>query len=111
MVRLILSIFSLGLTLISCNTNKDEKTVYIGANTTPCNAGVMETECLQIKWSKNQKEWDFFYNTIQGFKYEKGNEYELVIKEEKVENPPADGSNVKYTLIKEVSKKRLLVTK
>ncbi|QYS89005.1 DUF4377 domain-containing protein [Flavobacterium davisii] len=53
----------------------------------------------------------FFYNTIQGFKYEKGNEYELVIKEEKVENPPADGSNVKYTLIKEVSKKRLLVTK
>ncbi|AMA48600.1 hypothetical protein AX766_13205 [Flavobacterium covae] len=86
--------------------NKDEKTIYIGAQTKPCNAGVMETQCLQIKWDKNQKEWEFLYNNIEGFKYEQGNEYELIIKEEKIPNPPADGSSIKYTLIKEVYKKK-----
>ncbi|QOG90671.1 DUF4377 domain-containing protein [Flavobacterium columnare] len=106
MIRIILS--TITFLLISCNTtNKDEKTIFIGAETKPCNTGVMESQCLQVKWAKNKKDWEHFYSNIEGFKYEQGNEYELIIKEEKVENPPADGSSIKYTLIKEISKNKV----
>lgn len=81
-----------------------ESTVWIGSETTKCNAGVMEKQCLKVKHSKEQKDWELFYDDIAGFKYEKGYEYEIIIKSEKVENPPADASNMKYTLVKVVSK-------
>jgi len=44
------------------------------------------------------------YSGIEGFTYEEGNEYVLEIKEEKIDNPPADGSSVKCILVKEISK-------
>ncbi|MFK7078836.1 DUF4377 domain-containing protein [Flavobacterium oreochromis] len=105
MIRILLSTFT--LILISCNTmKKDEKIIYIGPETKPCHAGMMETQCLQVKWTKNQKEWEHFYDSIKGFKFERGNEYELIIKKEKIKNAPADGANVKYSLVKEINKRR-----
>ena len=43
-------------------------------------------------------------NEIEGFKYEKGYTWLLKVKKEKIENPPADASNIKYTLVKVISK-------
>ncbi|WP_088444588.1 DUF4377 domain-containing protein [Flavobacterium oreochromis] len=102
----------LAFTLMSCKTinNTNKKTIYISAETKPCSTGLMETQCMLVKWTKDQKEWEYFYSSIQGFKYEIGNEYELIIKEEKIKNPPADGSSIKYTLIKEISKRKMVTT-
>lgn len=48
--------------------------------------------------------WSMFYSKINGFDYEPGYEYVLDVKEERIENPPADGSSVSYTLVKQISK-------
>jgi uncharacterized lipoprotein NlpE involved in copper resistance len=99
----------IGIILSACNSNEKskEKTVYIGAETTSCTSDEMQKECLQIKWRKDQKEWEVFYDEIKGFTYEKGNEYELIISEEKLDNAPADASSIKYKLVKEISKKKV----
>lgn len=60
-------------------------------------------KCLQVK-EKETDLWENFYSNIEGFTYEPRFEYVLKVKTEKIENPPMDGSSIKYTLIKQVSK-------
>ena len=43
--------------------------------------------------------WTNFSTNIEGFTYEPGNIYDLLVKIETIDNPPADGSSLKYTLI------------
>ena len=43
------------------------------------------------------------FNTITGFTYEKGNEYELLVKKTKLANPPKDSGSIRYELIHIVS--------
>lgn len=105
MKRLIL-IFLLGIW--SCQPSADKERadlqrILISSETRAC-TGVSPMECLLVKWDKNQENWELFYNPIQGFDYVKGYEYELIVKVEKVDNPPADASSLKYILIKEVSR-------
>lgn len=99
----------IGLLLSACNVSDKtvEKSIIIAAETKPCSAGEMQKECLQIKWAKDQSDWELFYNDIEGFTYQNGFEYELLVSEEKVANAPADASGLKYKLIKEVSKKEV----
>ncbi|MDY7394838.1 DUF4377 domain-containing protein [Aureibaculum sp. 2210JD6-5] len=54
----------------------------------------------------NGFDWNLFYGEIEGFNYELGYLYSLKIKKETLENPPADGSSIRYKLIEEVSKVR-----
>lgn len=61
-------------------------------------------KCYQIKID-NAQEWTYFYDEIEGFKYQEGFEYALEVVVEKTENPPADASSIRYKLIKIVSKK------
>jgi Domain of unknown function (DUF4377) len=105
LASLILVLFS------ACNFggNQNEKTMLISAETRPCQAGEMQMDCMLVKWNKEQKEWGNFSSPIEGFTYEKGTEYELTINEEKVENPPADGSSIKYTLVKINSQQKVSV--
>ncbi len=107
--RILITVSFVAIILSACNLTKkaNEKTIYIGAETNPCTAGVMETNCMQVKWTKEQAEWQNFYGNIEGFNYEKGYEYELIINEMKVENPPADASSLKYSLVKQVSKAKV----
>ena len=48
--------------------------------------------------------WQNFYGEIEGFTHEPGFRYELRVREEPVANPPADGSSLRWTLVKVVSK-------
>ena len=48
--------------------------------------------------------WNLFYSQIEGFSYEPGYEYVLQVRKEKIDNPPADGSSIRYRLVKVVSK-------
>ena len=45
--------------------------------------------------------------TITGFTYEKGNEYELLVKKTTLANPPQDSSNIRYELIRIVSQRKI----
>lgn len=81
-----------------------EQTLVIAAATRPSTAGVQKKDCMQVKFDKEGGEWELFYDTIEGFNYEPGYEYELVVKSERVDNPPADAPGIKYTLVKEVSR-------
>ncbi|MEY8761849.1 DUF4377 domain-containing protein [Chryseobacterium tongliaoense] len=80
----------------------DEKTFIVGPQTVDC-TGVAPMKCLQVKENASEN-WTNFYSNIEGFTYEPGYEYILKVKTEKIENPPADGSSIKYTLVKQVSK-------
>lgn len=106
----ILSISILGITMVQCSVAKSEqenvKTLYVSAEQKDCSAGVRKMKCMLVK-EKKTGEWEYFYNPISGFTYQPGYEYELKIRVQKVENPPADASSLKYILLEEVSKKKL----
>jgi hypothetical protein len=109
-ILMAISIF--GLMLSACNTPKNatQKTIYIGAETRTCQLGEMLADCMQVKWTKDQINWENFGQTtdIEGFDYEKGYEYELVVKETKTDlhEGVQDASAIKYKLITQVSKKK-----
>ena len=80
-------------------------TLYIGPELADC-AGVAPQKCMLVKENPDD-EYAMFDDQIAGFEYEEGYEYELLVQVEKVENPPADASALKYTLVEEVSKTRV----
>jgi len=86
------------------NSTADIKTFIVASQTVDCTV-VAPMKCLQVK-EKESDSWGNFYSNIEGFTYEPGFEYVLNVKTEKIENPPMDGSSIKYTLIKQVSKTR-----
>lgn len=77
-------------------------TLYVGPELADC-VGVAPQQCLQVKISPND-EYQLFYDTIQGFDYEEGFDYEIVVSRTEVENPPADASKYQYNLVEVVSK-------
>ncbi|WP_269227281.1 DUF4377 domain-containing protein [Flavobacterium eburneipallidum] len=44
--------------------------------------------------------WQRFYENIEGFNYVPGKIYNLSVSVEQIKNPPADGSSLKYKLLK-----------
>jgi len=81
------------------------KTMYIGPKKANC-IGVGPQQCLQVKDSTD-KSYGLFYGSIEGFFYEEGYEYEIVVAEELIQDPPADGSSIKYILVEVVSKQKV----
>ncbi len=77
-------------------------TMYVGPEIVDC-VGAAPQTCMQVKLSPDA-EYTLFYDQIDGFEHEPGFEYELSVLVEPVENPPADASNLRYTLIEEVNK-------
>ena len=63
-----------------------------------------------VTQDKNQfgsNQWSYSDPNIEGFEYDWGYTYELVVKKEELKNPPQDASSIKTTLIKVVSKERV----
>ena len=81
---------------------KEQRIVYIAAHKAACQ-GEAPQQCLLVK-EKPESDWTNFYDTIEGFTHEDGYEYKLEVEITKIENPPADGSSLKYTLKKILSK-------
>lgn len=50
------------------------------------------------------EQWSYFYSPIEGFDYEPGYVYELRLRKKYVENPPADGTSIRYILLNVISK-------
>ncbi len=66
----------------------------------PC-VGMMPMLCMLV--SENGGDQLFFYNRIDGFDYQWGHSYELIVRVDDVANPPADASSKRYTLVEVVS--------
>jgi heat shock protein HslJ len=79
-----------------------EKTVYVGPYLVDCE-GAGPQKCLLVK-ENPEDEYSLFYDQIEGFDYEEGYEYELRVSEETLQDPPADASAIRWTLIEVVSK-------
>ena len=73
------------------------KTFYINSHMVDC-VGVGPMKCMQVREDLNS-EWSNFYDKIQGFEFNSGNEYTVKVKVTDIENPPADASSKKYELI------------
>lgn len=74
----------------------EEVTMYVGPETTECVGEAIQT-CLLIKFEP-AAEWELFYDSIEGFEYEPGFEYQLLVDKYEVDNPPADASSIRYEL-------------
>ncbi len=92
------------LLILSCSSVQSEevRTIFIADHLGDC-TGVSKQKCMLVKESPDE-DWTYFYDKISGFDYEEGYAYELRVKVEEVENPPADSSSKKYTLAELVSK-------
>ncbi|WP_062053592.1 DUF4377 domain-containing protein [Aquimarina longa] len=87
-----------------CSSCQKTKRVFIGSHQADC-VGVVPQKCLLYKENASDQ-WSNFYDTITGFEYEAGYLYEIEVIITKIENPPADGSSLRYTLVKIISKEK-----
>lgn len=65
--------------------------------------GMIEMQCLQVRElipGQVPQKWMPFWGEIAGFKHAHGQRYTLRVRKDKIENPPADGPNTRYTLLK-----------
>ncbi|MFW0739775.1 META domain-containing protein [Flavobacterium sp. T12S277] len=89
--------------LSSITYGQENLRMFVRENKVPCQ-GVAPMECLQVKYD-NDKDWQFFYNHIEGFNFEQGNRYELMVTRTKRQGVvPADASLYEYKLKSIISK-------
>lgn len=93
-----LSILTMGCASLTPQPQEAEKVVYIGPELVDC-VGVSPQKCLEVKDSPDGT-YTPFYGKIEGFDYQEGNAYTVVVKETNVENPPADASSITWSLVK-----------
>ena len=99
--------------LASCSSEDDNKdkveqiTVYVSAETglfyNVPNTTLEEGMLIRIDGEDNYI--CVAFNTIAGFTYDKGNEYELLVKKTTLANPPKDSGSTRYELIRIVSQR------
>lgn len=86
----------------------DIRTLYVGPQRAPC-TGVAPMECLQVRESPDAPYTNFF-DEIAGFEFAPGYEYELRVRVDEVEDPPADASSLRYTLVEVVNRTPVATT-
>ena len=101
--------------LASCSSDDDDKaiveqvTVYVSAETGMFYNVPNTTleEGMMIRADGEDNYICVAFNTIAGFTYEKGNEYELLVKKTKLANPPQDSGKYRYELVRIVSQRKV----
>ena len=106
-------LFAVMLGLASCNrdSNYEDKveqvTVYVSAETgmfyNVPNTTIEEGMMIRVDAEDNYI--CVAFNTITGFTYERGHEYELLVKRTTLANPPQDSGKYRYELVRIVSDK------
>ncbi len=103
MKKQILLLMMVGLFFACSNDDVQPQTIEMRVNHFQ-NTGIAESPVLTLLIQQGDDigtdNWTKFYSTIEGFNYEPGIIYNLSIKSESIDNPPADGSSKKYTLLK-----------
>ncbi|WP_194818524.1 DUF4377 domain-containing protein [Nocardia sp. XZ_19_385] len=68
----------------------------------PC-TGVAPMQCLQVRTDPNAP-WELHYFGIDGFDYQPGYTYHLLVEERPWVNPPADAPSLTWHLVRVISK-------
>ncbi|WP_319500381.1 META domain-containing protein [uncultured Draconibacterium sp.] len=99
-------VFAIILLLAGCNPAEKASIYWVNSYKVDC-VGVGPMKCMLVQKGETPDpgKWTNFYSKIEGFEYEPGFIYKLKVKEEQLENVPADASSIKYTLV-EVLEKR-----
>ena len=113
---IITALIAVLLGLVSCSSDNDyedkveQVTIYVSAETGMFYNVPNTTleEGMMIRGDGEDHYICVAFNTIAGFTYEKGNEYELLVKKTKLANPPKDSGSTRYELIRIVSKKKVM---
>jgi heat shock protein HslJ len=79
-----------------------EQTLFVGPEQVDC-TGVAPQKCLLVK-EEPGAENTFFYNSIVGFNWEAGYEYELRVNVVSIPNPLADASSLRYELVEVIDR-------
>ena len=112
---IITALIAVLLGLVSCSSDNDyedkveQVTIYVSAETgmfyNVPNTTLEEGMMIRVDGEDNYI--CVAFNTIAGFTYEKGNEYELLVKKTKLANPPKDSGSTRYELIRIVSQRKI----
>ena len=111
-VRLILAGVAIVVAASACNDGTGDgdggseaglsKEVFVAHFQAPC-VGVGPRQCLMVRESA-EDDWAMRYDPIDGFEYETGYDYRLMISETTDSDPPADASAIRWTLIEVLEK-------
>ncbi len=80
------------------------KTWYVADAKVACQVGDAMTSCLHIRENPDSN-WQNFSFDIEGFNHEKGYEYIIEVRLDKIKYTEVDGPQYKYTLVRIVSQK------
>ena len=97
---------------LSCtagNKKADQHVYWVNSTTVSC-VGQAPSKCLQVQKSEtlDPLAWDTFPASIEGFEYEPGYIYKIVVKETHIDpaDLPADVSSIEYTLVEILEKRQ-----
>lgn len=115
----ILSLLVVGAVSVSCMKDDSEDKIErinaeVSAYTNGSSIGFFSdalTEGMLVKLEGDDYYQGFYFSEIEGFTFERGNNYKLRIKQITLAHPPMDGGSVRYELIKVLSKKEADYTK
>lgn len=90
--------------MFSCSDGDDNRSQTIDMRinhyqSTGVAMGPVLTLLVQQGDALGTKDWNKFYSNIEGFVYVPGKIYNISVKVEHIDTPPADGSSLKYTLL------------
>lgn len=80
---------------------------YVANHKAEC-TGIIKQMCYLLKNSP-KGEWKNYSGTIEGFDYEQGYEYEILVNKKEIENLPADAPSFVYKLVSIVKKTPTMV--
>ncbi len=93
------------VSFISSCSNDDDSSQIVNLEVKHYRVPAVALDLLLTTYVREGDDPNFrtFYNGIEGFTHELGFDYELLVKRSEIENPPADGSSIRYELIDIVS--------
>lgn len=94
----------------SCSTEEDEETLVLRINHHQQTAtAVAPVLVYLVQWDNavGTDNWEILYDEIDGFNYEPGYTYDLLVKKEFIGYTLTDGSSVRYTLMKLIDKEEV----
>lgn len=96
---------AIALLLFCFSCSKSSNKIFLIADVKVDCDGIGSQKCLQIK-AEGETNWNFLYDQIEGFDYEKGFFYKLKVEVTKIDNPTADQSSIHYRLIEVLDKSK-----
>lgn len=95
-------LLALGTLVAACGSSEQSgnsavREVTVASYKRPC-TDLANRLCFQTKKS-DETSWQNFYGAVSGFQYQWGHEYDLLVRETLIANPPADGGSVDTELL------------